>query len=248
MTILTGQFSSIRNIFVHFTQDDLHRLASDSLDITDILDSTNLDSLVPHPVDALRAATVDLLTEACPRTTDLTRIKSLVDLITFSWKDKNGDYLRIRNTAKFKECLLLAVDAQHTKFVLTAHCDLIYFAHDFNGLDLDLADTSPFPSPPRPALFPPSNVGSSASHLISVAPILPTTPPTDVFNYKALPLQVRNCFNDQQYPNIVSRISDMSEYYWIDGSTHPFYTDPSVIGSLQCAPNKAHLVQYYKVV
>jgi hypothetical protein len=39
---------------------------------------------------------------------------------TFSWKDKNGDSLCIHTPAKLEECLMLAIDAQTTKFVLLA--------------------------------------------------------------------------------------------------------------------------------
>jgi hypothetical protein len=223
---MKGQFSSIRNILIHFTQDDLHRLASDSIDTTEIIESTTLDTLVPNPLVALSYATADLLALACPRTTNPTRIKLLVDQITYSWKDPNGDLLCIRTPAKLEECLSLAAATQTPKFVITAHCDLLYFAHDFDGLDLDKVDTSPFPTPRSSSSGPTVPVTTSMA-----TPILANTPPTDIFNYRALPLQVQNRFKDHQDPNKVTRVLDMTEYLWIDGSTHPHYTDPHVIGS-----------------
>jgi hypothetical protein len=160
-----GQFSSIRNILFHFTQDDLHRLASDSISTSDIIDSTTFDALVLDPLIALRHATAKLLAAACTRTTDPARIKILVNQITFSWKDKNGDSLRICTADKLEECLLLAIDAQTTKFVLLVQCDLLYFASNFDGLDLDKANITPFPTP-RPA----STSGTFSSSIDSSRP------------------------------------------------------------------------------
>jgi hypothetical protein len=183
-----GQFSSIRNILIHFTQDDLHRLASDSISTSDIIDSTTFDALVLDSLLTLRHATAELLAAACTRTTDPARIKILVNQITFSWKDKNGDSLRIRTANKLEECLLLAIDAQTTKFVLLAHCDLLYFASNFDGLDLDKADITPFPTP-RPAKLG-TSLTATSSPPASTPPALATTPPSDIFNYKALPLRI----------------------------------------------------------
>jgi hypothetical protein len=152
---------------------------------------------------ALHYATVDLLTAAIPQATHLTCIKILVEQITYSWKDITGNVLCICTPAKLEECLALAIDAQTTKFVLIAHCDLIYFAHNFDGLDLDKANTTPFPS---------TRSTSSGTPTV-LPPVLSTMPPMDTFNYKALPLQVHNRFYDQQDPKKVTCPSNTTKYF-----------------------------------
>jgi hypothetical protein len=99
-----GQFTLISHYLVHFTQDDLHCLASDSIDSDILFDTNSQDCLVPDALQAIRIATIDLLIEACIRTTQLYRIKDLVDSLTFSWQDANGDILRICNNKKLEEC------------------------------------------------------------------------------------------------------------------------------------------------
>jgi hypothetical protein len=208
---MKGQYSSIQNILVHFTQDDLHCLASDSIDISNIIESSAFDVLVPNPLVALRRTTIDLIAIACPRTTNFSRITTLSDQNTYSWKDKNGDVLCIHTPAKLDKCLALVIDSQTTKFILVTHCDLLYFAYDFDGLDLNKANTTPFPTPKTAPLV----SGAATTTPTSVSPpssILATTPPMDIFNYKALPLQVQHRFKDHQDPNKVLHIQDMTKF------------------------------------
>jgi hypothetical protein len=109
-----GKFSSIDHFLIHFTQDDLHHLASDSIH-SDILFDTNLHNLiVPDVLTAIRLATIDTLINACTCTTNMVRIRILVDNIAFSWKDTNRDTLCIRNNNKFEDCLNLAVSSGTT--------------------------------------------------------------------------------------------------------------------------------------
>jgi hypothetical protein len=187
MTI-EGQFSSISHVLVHFTQDDLHRLASDSIDIDDLFETSSKDALVPDSLDALRRATVYILSVACTRTTKPTRIKTLVAELSYSWKNKSGDSIRIRNDKKLEECLQLAIAAQMTKLVLHAHCDLLYFAQDFDGLNLDKADIGPIPTPTTATL-----------------------PLKDMFNYKARISQARTRYNKHQDSKIVTRAQELMQ-------------------------------------
>jgi hypothetical protein len=122
------------------------------IDANELFETLAYDLLVPDPLAAIHHATIDILTAACTHTTILTSIKTLIDHITFSWKDKSGDILQVHTSKKLEECLQLAVIAQVTKFILHANCDLLYFAHDFDGLDLDKASTIPFPIPASTAL------------------------------------------------------------------------------------------------
>jgi hypothetical protein len=151
----------------------------------------------------------------------------LVDNISFSWKDKNGDILHIHNNNKLKDCLQMAVSSGTTQFVLHAHCDNLYFAPDFNDLNLDQADTAPFPAPISAPFTPASAPG------IDVTPALVSVvPPTDIFNYKALPSQVQQRHNDHQDSNKnLCAQQDMIPYIWHDGSSQYYYTDPTLIGS-----------------
>jgi hypothetical protein len=146
----TNPFSSITHYLVHFTNDDLHRLASDSIESDPLLNTNSGNLLVLDALNALRHASVDILLDACTRTTKDYCIMTLVENISYSWKDPNGDILCIRNNKKFEECLHLAVSAQTLKFVLHAHCDLHYFATTFDGLNLDDINTVPFPVIPIP--------------------------------------------------------------------------------------------------
>jgi hypothetical protein len=232
MTKSTGQFSSIAHYLVNFTQVDLHRLASDSIDSDVLFDSNSQNLMVSDVLSAICRVTIDLLIDACKRTKNLLRIRILVDHITFSWEDKNGDIFRTRNNKKLEDCLNIAVSTGVTRFVLRAHCDTIYFASDFNGLDLDRADTKPFPVPVLAPSAPPSVAPSSTTApSTAAAPALASVPPTDIFNYCALLAQVRQRYNDYQDANKVLRAQDMTKYFWPDGSSQYYYTDPSIIGS-----------------
>jgi hypothetical protein len=219
MTTIEGQFSSISHVLVHFTQDDLHRLASDSIDIDDLFETPSKDDLVPDSLSALRRATVDILSVACTRTTKPTRIKTLVAELSYSWKDKSGNSIRIRNDKKLEECFQLAIAAQMTKLVLHAHCDLLYFAQDFDGLNLDKADTGPFP-------LPTTAPGLGSATATASTPALATGPPTDIFNnYKSLISQVRTRYNEHQDSKIVTRAQDIMRPHSLDHETLNFQSD-----------------------
>jgi hypothetical protein len=172
--------TSIDHFLIHFTQADLHRLASDSINKDVIFDTNSNDMIVPDVLSALRRSTLDLLIDACTRTTNLLRIRILVDHLTFSWKDNTGNTIRICNNKKLDDCLKLAVSSGTKMFVLYTHCDALYFAPDFDGLNLDRVDTTAFPTSPPATPVPVPQVPPTpvAAHTT----LLSTAPTTAIFN------------------------------------------------------------------
>ena len=57
------------------------------------------------------------------------------------------------------------------------------------------------------------------------------TPPTDIFNYNALPPTVKQRYDAYKDPNIITPLDLLTPLTWLDGSKHNYYEDPTIIGS-----------------
>jgi hypothetical protein len=215
-----SKYDQIKHISIQFTEPTLNRLASDTIDDTTLLPQNKPD---PFPADLpylLRNEITDILLDVCHRTTNVDRVPILVDVMTFTWTNSNGDSRRLRTQAKIIAAFNEAIDDNCVNFVITAHCDALYFSSTFNGLNFDDISSTPFtPSTTRP---------STATTAIAPS-ILSVTPPTDIFNYHALPPSVKQRYDAHKDPNIITPLDLLTPLTWLDGSKHNYYEDPTVI-------------------
>jgi hypothetical protein len=216
-----GKYSPITSVLIQFSQNDLHHLASGDIDILSLYLNTDHEELALDPVSIIRRGTQELLANACVQTTNLSRLPMLVDSMTFSWQAKNGNSRRIRNETQLNAALKHSIDNNLKELVILAHCDILYFPSEFNALDLNQVDTQAFASSPVAAPIPPVPTTATSS----------VTPPTDIFNYHALPTEVIQRFDAFQDPTVILRVQDMTPFTWPAGTCHNYYTNPAVISS-----------------
>jgi hypothetical protein len=236
-----GKYTKITSIVIQFSQPDLHRLASGDIDVPSLYATSTSDELTTDPMDIIRRGTVHLLTEACLSTPDFTRLPLLVSKMAYSWCDENDTKRRIRNTTHLDRALEYCLDNNLTEVIIYAHCDLLFFDHNFNGTDLDKVDISPFPKPPSPGPVTPSHVTPVNPTAPPLTPSLNVTPPTDIFNYQALPSDVLKRYDAHQDPSIILRVTDMTPFLGPTGNPENFYINPFVIGSRVILQNGAVL-------
>jgi hypothetical protein len=221
-----GKYSPITLVVVHFSHINLHRLASGDINILSLYLTSDLEGLASDPVSIIRCSAQDLLVDACICTTNLARLPTLVNHMTFSWRAKNGTQRRIRNEIHLTTALENCITNNTPEHVIYGHCDLLYFDPNFTGLDLNQVDTSPIPLAPHPVA-----TATTLSTTTTIGTLPSVTPPTDIFNYHALPTEVMKHFDAFQDPNIILRVQDMTPFSFPDGSQHNYYTNPAVIGS-----------------
>jgi hypothetical protein len=227
-----GKYTTVDSIVIQFSQKDLHRLASGDIDLASLFLTSDSDQLAADPMSILRHGTQQLLIDGCGRTGDLTRLPMLVDHMTYSWRSNNGTLRNIRNGDHLNRALEHSIANNSTELVIQCNADLLFFATDFTGVDLDQVDTTPI-APTVHAVAPP------VIHNPSIAS--PPAPPTDIFNYHALPPDVLQRFDAFQDPTTIMRVQDMTTYNWPDGSRHKYYTNPFVIGQRVILRNGAVL-------
>ena len=227
-----GKFTPIASFVVQFSQPDLHRLASGDIDIGPLFQTTDRDMLAADPVPLMRHGIEALLTDACVRTTDMTRAAMIVNTMTFSWQAANGTSRRIRTATHLLQALEHGIANNISDLVLFAHCDLLYYNHTFDGLNLDGIDTTPFAPVTQPIVAPTTSTPASTP--------LPLTPPTDVFNYHALPSDVLQRYDSFQDPTVILRVKELTPFVDSLGISN-FYTNPYVIGSRVILQNGAVL-------
>jgi hypothetical protein len=139
-----GKFTPITSIVIQFSQPDLHRLASGDIDLAPLFQTPDRELVAVDPVGIMRRGTQELLADACLCTTTLTRIPMLVNTMTFSWLATNGSVCRIRTETHLLQALKHGLDNNISGLVIFAHCDLLYYDHQFNGLNLDEVSTTHF--------------------------------------------------------------------------------------------------------
>jgi hypothetical protein len=113
------------------------------------------------------------------------------------------------NATQLEKCLGLAIAS-----TLLANCDALHFGSNFDGLNLDHVGTIPFAS-----LATPQNQVPSTNASLSLA--LSTTPTTNIFNYKALPSNVCERYNEHKNLNIILMcVNNMIPSVWPNYSVH----------------------------
>jgi hypothetical protein len=232
-----GKYSPITSVIIQFTQTDLHHLASGDIDIVELYLTGDHEELAIDPVNLICRGTQELLVDACTRTSNLTRLPQLVNGMTYSWRDIKDTKCRIRNAAHLTTSLEHCIQHNLTELVICAHCDLLFFDPNFVGLNLNLVNTIPIP--PSPVTASTTAATTPLGTTIGTRPSV--TPPTDIFNYHALPTDVMRHFDAFQDPNIILRVQDMTPFTLPDGTQHNYYTNPTVIGSRVILRNGAVL-------
>jgi hypothetical protein len=223
---MTGEYAAINTMTVRFSNSTLHRLAGDTLEFDDLFLTSDHDALVPDPLAILRRAIDNVLSANCNQTTDHTRIPALIDAMTLSWQNSNKDWRRLRSPSKLKTALKECIRQSDADFAFTAHCDALFFAPNFTGLNLDDVSTTPFPAvASQQSTQTTSNTGRPNA---GTTPLI--APATNVFNYAALPSDVLTRYNQHHDPSTILRVQDMTDLTWADGSKHKYYADTSIIG------------------
>ena len=231
-----GKFSTISTLTVHFSHPDLHRLCSDTLDLDPFFDSPDRDKLVLDPLQVIRDAITEVLHATTFRTTDTSRIPTLVNMMGLSWSNNKDEMRRLRDPKRLEQAFLEATKQNAEDFVILAHCDGLYFSDDFDGLNMDLVDTSSFPT-----------TRTSTTPNFPYNPITPPSPGTpshsraDVFNYQSLPTVIQKRYNDYHNQSITVRVQDLTPFTLPDGTHSSFYDDPTIVGQRVILRNGAVL-------
>jgi hypothetical protein len=220
---------------VQFSQKDLHRLASGDIDLASLFLTSDSNQLATDPISILRHGTQQLLINGCGQTGDLTRLPMLVDHMIYSWRSNSGTLRNIRTGDHLNRALEHSIANNSTKLVIQCNADLLFFATNFTGVDLDQVDTNPIAS--TVPIVAPAAVSSANNPSI----VSPVSPPTDIFNYNALPTDVLHRFNAFQDPPTIMGVQDMTTFNWPDGSCHKYYTNPFIIGQRVILRNGAVL-------
>jgi hypothetical protein len=221
------KFTPITSIVIQFSQPDLHWLASGDINLDPLFQTPDRDLVSPDRVGIMRCSTQDLLIAACLCTTNLTRIPMIVNTMTFSWLATNGSVRSIHTETHLLQALEHGLANNISDLVIFAHCDLLYYNHQFNGLNLDEAATTPFT--PVAANSTPATASTTAA-----PSSIQVTPPTDIFNNQALPSNVLKRYDAHQD-------TDMTPFVGPTGIPENFYTNPFVIGPCVILQNGAVL-------
>jgi hypothetical protein len=115
-------------------------------------------------------------------------------------------------------------------FTLLVNYDALYFASNFDGLNLDHVATVPFAPLTTSLATPPTQVPSTNTSSPPAPAPLSTTPTTNTFNYKALPSNVLDRYNEYQNPNTIMQVNNMIPFVWPNYSVCNNYANPLVLG------------------
>ena len=176
---------------------------------------------------ALKQAVIDLLTENCDQTSDPDIPEQLFKRMTVIVL-ANGHKRNIRGHTTIVNALSNINANQGTEVEFIIQSDGIFFPRYWDGADLALHQFTPFPT----------NTMSNAPRPSSgYTPSTPTHTTTKIFNYVALPNDVRARYDAYLDPNVITSPHKMVRY----ASGDFFYENPATLGSCIITRNGALL-------
>jgi hypothetical protein len=198
---MIGKYADIALFPIHFDNDLLHRAASDDINLDLLFEPGEIDTLSLNAIDYIHREVITILARECTQTMMTTRMPQLVNVMSMTHKTKTGQLRCIRTSAQITSYMDYAIKTNMTEFALTLGCNGLHFRPDFNGLNLDHVNTQPFPPSSLPV----------TSTTRSLFPLLhPVTPPADIFNYRALPSDMLQQFDDHQNPSVLLGLEQLN--------------------------------------
>jgi len=230
MATPTATWIDLHQIYFRFGEhynpnyDKFHRALDMAYSITlpdiDVLfsDGSTRATFNTDAVQILRNEIIKLIEPLAIATVDKTEITPILNSLPISSRHNNGLLHPVRTSAQLESCCTFALSLSPKIVVLTLGISVLHFTLIPNPRNFSDMSLSPFLSPKAPA--PPAPAAPAGDALASIAG---TVPVTNIFNYRALPSDVRLRFDLHAGRKMMARCVMDVEFE----STIPNMTDPS---------------------
>jgi hypothetical protein len=221
-----GVYDDIDTISIQFSNKKIDRIAGDTINLATIFDALQ-DNILNDAIDNIRKAIIAILEYGCFRTTDTSRIPTLVNNhMPLYFKNKQGLRRGIRDNSKLIQVLKeFNKDAEDDDFVIYVDCDALFLHPEFDEYNLDHISndskafpTSTTPTVSRPTVVLPSSPTTTASGTTSL-------PPIQLHN---LPTSVKERYDNYQAGKLIHYSALAVDFTWEDGTHHRYYENDQV--------------------
>lgn len=217
-----SNYDDIKTITLHFTKDELDRIAGDTIPIDCILDVSN-DHVLKNAFTNIREEIIKTLEHACFRTKKNARITTVVNNnMPLYFKNEKGYRRGLRDNQKLVQALdEFQADPDDQDFVINVDCNGLFYhpsydPYNFDDVSPDIMDF-PMATPSPPVLS-----TTVATHT-SPSPVIPTTATLPPILFMKLPPTVKTRYDAYQAGTFLHYTLLENEYEWEDGTTHKYY-------------------------
>ena len=187
---------------------------------------TLANTLVEKPYDILKVHVTSSLLNGCSRSSDPNRVKLIFNHMSLIWKTPQGRQRRLGNDQALRSALIQCDQDQQKEFEIIILTGDLFFHPDFTGYNMDHISDLPFVTQT-------GTTSTAPTASTSNPPSLPAVQTANIFNYNALPPDVRVRFDQYYDANTINQPQDMVPY----STGQLFYSNAAILGSntiLQC--------------